>query len=213
MRPVRYAAVKRALDVAGAAVLLVALSPVLAACAIAIHLDSGGPILYRQRRLGLGGQPFTLLKLRSMRPDADSAPHREYAAAFIAGQAVPNGTGGGAKYKLAADPRVTRVGRWLRRTSLDELPQLVNVLRGDMSLVGPRPPIAYELAHYQPRHLQRLAVRPGMTGLWQVSGRSKTTFEEMVALDLEYVRRQALGLDLAILLKTIPVVLLCKDAD
>jgi lipopolysaccharide/colanic/teichoic acid biosynthesis glycosyltransferase len=206
----RYPIVKRVLDVVIALLLLIVLSLVLLLCALAVRLDSPGPILFRQRRAGEQGRPFTMLKFRTMRANADSAVHRDYAAAFISGKAAAQ-KAGGEVFKLVADARVTRVGRWLRRTSLDELPQLWNVLVGEMSLVGPRPPIPYELAHYQPAHLQRLSVTPGMTGLWQVGGRSSTTFEEMVELDLQYIRRRSLLLDLRILLTTIPVVLSPKS--
>jgi exopolysaccharide biosynthesis polyprenyl glycosylphosphotransferase len=209
-RLLSYRQVKRLLDVTVAALLLTCLSPLLALCALAIRLESAGPILFRQPRVGEGGRRFTMLKFRSMYTGAKAAPHREYAAAFIRGQARPDQ--GAGVYKLVDDPRVTRVGRWLRRTSLDELPQLWNVLRGEMSLVGPRPPIPYELEHYRPEHFRRLQVRPGITGLWQVSGRSRTTFEEMVALDLEYIKRRSLVLDLDILLRTIPTVLLRANA-
>jgi lipopolysaccharide/colanic/teichoic acid biosynthesis glycosyltransferase len=201
-RLVTYFNVKRLLDLVLALVLLLCFVPVLALCALAIRLESPGPILFRQRRVGRNGRMFTMLKLRSMYADADVAPHRQYAAAFIRGQAQAHGDQ--RIYKLVADPRVTRVGRWLRRTSMDELPQ--------MSLVGPRPPIPYELELYQPAHFQRLQVRPGITGLWQVNGRSRTTFEEMVALDLDYIRNWCLALDVRILLKTIPVVLLRANA-
>jgi exopolysaccharide biosynthesis polyprenyl glycosylphosphotransferase len=207
LTPGLYPVIKRLIDVAVASALLTGLSAVLLVCAVAIKLDSPGPVFFRQRRVGERGRPFTMLKFRSMRVDADQATHRQYAADFIRGQASRQGAGEEKVYKLVRDSRVTRVGRWLRRTSLDELPQLWNVLKGDMSLVGPRPPIPYEVEHYQPSHMLRLAVTPGMTGLWQVRGRSNTTFEEMVALDLEYIRRRSLILDLRILLATIPAVL------
>jgi lipopolysaccharide/colanic/teichoic acid biosynthesis glycosyltransferase len=205
-----YAALKRALDLAGAFGLLALTGPLLALCALAIWLESPGPVLFRQERVGERGRRFTMLKLRSMRTSSDPMLHREYVASFIRGQAQADAQGG--MYKLVDDPRITRVGRWLRRTSLDELPQLWNVLRGEMSLVGPRPPIPYELEHYQPAHLQRLEARPGITGLWQVSGRNRTTFEQMVALDLEYIRRRSLALDLWILFKTVPVVFARAEA-
>jgi lipopolysaccharide/colanic/teichoic acid biosynthesis glycosyltransferase len=232
-----YAATKRVIDVAVAATALTLLLPVLAACALLVVLDSPGPVFFRQQRVGKNGRLFTMLKFRSMRTGADTALHQQYVAAFIGGSLTTRGveraaspapgtTGGsptaatphtagttaGGLYKLTDDPRVTRVGRWLRRLSLDELPQLWNVLRGEMSLVGPRPPIAYELDHYAQAHMRRLLVVPGLTGLWQVSGRSRTTFEEMVALDLRYIEERSLALDLTILLKTIPVVLLGSDA-
>jgi lipopolysaccharide/colanic/teichoic acid biosynthesis glycosyltransferase len=180
-------------------------------CAAVIYLDSPGPVLFRQQRIGLYGRPFTFLKFRSMRVDADSAPHRQFATAFIQGKAQPQPSDSGQLYKLVRDRRVTRVGHFLRRSSLDELPQLWNVLRGEMSLVGPRPPIPYEVECYRPEHLRRLTVKPGITGLWQVSGRSATTFEQMVALDVAYIRRRSLLLDLSILWRTVPVVLLRKD--
>jgi lipopolysaccharide/colanic/teichoic acid biosynthesis glycosyltransferase len=205
-----YPQVKRVLDVLLAAVLLVCLAPVLLACAVLIALDSRGPILYRQVRVGQDRRPFTMLKFRSMQATAAAVVHSAYAVAYVEGRARPQGTV--ALYKLANDERVTRVGRWLRVTSLDELPQLWNVIRGEMSLVGPRPPMSYELEHYQTEHFERLAVRPGVTGLWQVSGRSRMSFEEMVALDRDYIHRQSLGLDVRILISTIPVVLFCKDA-
>jgi exopolysaccharide biosynthesis polyprenyl glycosylphosphotransferase len=209
---IRQAAVKRLVDVAGAVVLLVILSPVFAVCALLVRIDSPGPIFFRQQRIGQGGRQFSMLKFRSMYADADASPHETYTAAFIRGTAAPRAAGQAAMYKLAGDRRVTRVGGWLRRTSLDELPQLWNVLVGEMSLVGPRPPLAYEVRHYQPRHMDRLAAKPGMTGLWQVSGRSRTTFEEMVALDLHYIQNQSLLLDLSIMARTIPVVLFRSDA-
>jgi lipopolysaccharide/colanic/teichoic acid biosynthesis glycosyltransferase len=203
-----YPCIKRLLDIAISSVLLVVLLPVLVLCALAIVLDSPGPVLFRQQRVGEQGRRFNMLKFRSMYTGVDSSPHENYIVAFIKGQAeLQQSADGQALYKLAGDRRVTRVGRWLRETSLDELPQLWNVLRGDMSLVGPRPPLPYETELYQPAHMQRLAVRPGITGLWQVSGRSRTTFEEMVAMDCEYIESQSFALDLFILLRTIPVVL------
>lgn len=212
-----YRLAKRIFDVTVAAALIVCLSPLFALCALAVRLSSRGPVIFRQDRVGEGGQPFTFLKFRSMFVSADSAPHREYAVAFIRGQAREQRAGLQAKrnvplYKLSNDKRITPIGRWLRQTSLDELPQFWNVIRGEMSLVGPRPPIPYELEHYRPDQLGRLAVKPGITGLWQISGRSRTTFEEMVQFDLDYIRRQSFLLDLQILTRTIPVVLLGKDA-
>lgn len=208
-----YAAVKRAFDIAAAAVLLLLLAPVMLACAIAVALESSGPVLFRQQRVGERGRPFMMLKFRSMYANVDAAPHRDYALAFIQGKAETyTSSDGTTLFKLVRDPRVTRVGKWLRRTSLDELPQLFNVLKGEMSLVGPRPPLDYETAQYKPSHMQRLAVKPGITGLWQVSGRSSTTFEEMVRLDCAYIERQSLLLDLRILVLTIPVVFARRTA-
>ena len=212
-----YRFVKRSFDVAVAGGLLILLAPVFACCALAVRLSSRGPIIFRQTRVGEGGRHFTFLKFRSMYAAADTAPHREYVKAFIRGETAQHRALRQAKhriplYKLGNDARITPIGRWLRQTSLDELPQLWNVIRGDMSLVGPRPPIPYELEYYRPEQLGRLAVKPGITGLWQVSGRSRTTFDEMVNLDLDYIRRQSFLLDLRILLRTIPTVLLGKDA-
>jgi lipopolysaccharide/colanic/teichoic acid biosynthesis glycosyltransferase len=209
---VTYPRAKRILDIVLALLILVLLAPVMAVIALLIVLDSPGPILHRQSRVGWRGNVFGMLKFRSMVVNADERPHLEYVVSFINGVAARLAGDGAALYKLAGDRRVSPFGRWLRRTSLDELPQVWNVLRGEMSLVGPRPPLPYEVEHYQPAHLLRLAARPGITGHWQVHGRGRTTFDEMVALDCEYIRRQSLALDLSILLKTIPVVLFAKDA-
>lgn len=197
--------VKRAIDIIGSIAGLALSLPVLAICAVAIFLDDGRPILYRGTRLGRHGRPFQLLKLRTMAADADDTPHREFIAAALTGQ---DGTSGERDvHKIESDPRQTRVGRFLRRSSLDELPQLVNVLRGEMSLVGPRPEVEYAVAHYRPHHHQRFEVMPGITGLWQVSGRSRLTPIEMLELDVEYVDRWSLLLDLKILLRTVPTLL------
>lgn len=189
---------KRAFDVVLAAVLLVALAPLLALIAVAIKLDSPGPAFFRQQRVGLGGRRFTMWKFRSMVADADAVRDR---------LAHLNTYGDSRLFKLANDPRITRVGRLLRRTSMDELPQLLNVVRGEMSLVGPRPPLPCEVAEYEPHHFDRLSVIPGITGPWQVSGRNLITdFEEVVRLERSYIRSWSLGLDLKILLRTIKVV-------
>jgi lipopolysaccharide/colanic/teichoic acid biosynthesis glycosyltransferase len=198
---------KRAIDLAGSVALLGALSPVLGVCAAAVRLSSPGPILFRQRRIGRDGRTFEMLKFRTMYENVDQKAHQEYVARLIAGTADRHAADGTAVFKLVGDRRITPIGHWLRRLSLDELPQLLNVLRGDMSLVGPRPPLPYEVEHYTPRHLERLAVTPGITGLWQVSGRSRTTFEEMIDLDLTYIERWSVPLDLQILLRTLPVVI------
>jgi lipopolysaccharide/colanic/teichoic acid biosynthesis glycosyltransferase len=200
------------MDLLIAAILLVAFAPLLLIFALATLLDSGFPVLYRQQRLGQHGRVFTLLKLRTMRRDAEPRVHQEYVRAYIQGRASPNAHAGRQIFKLVADQRITRFGRWLRRTSLDELPQLWNVLRGDMSLVGPRPPIPYELEWYQPGHYARLAAPPGITGLWQVNGRHSTTFEEMVRIDVDYIRRASLLLDLVILLRTARVIVIEHSA-
>jgi exopolysaccharide biosynthesis polyprenyl glycosylphosphotransferase len=200
---------KRLVDGAGAAVLLAVLSPVFLVLAFLVKRSSPGPVFFVQERLGRNGRPFKFYKFRSMRHDADDEIHRQFAAMFINGDndGCRAKNGGKDLYKLKVDPRVTPIGSWLRRTSLDELPQLFNVLRGEMSLVGPRPPISYEIENYQPWHMERLKVTPGLTGLWQVMGRSQVSFDEMVHLDLHYINHWSLRLDLEILLRTIPVVL------
>jgi len=198
-------AMKRGMDVSGSLLLLAVLSPVFFAIAVAIKLTSRGPILFRQQRIGEHGTPFTFLKFRSMCADNDFSQHKEYVRKLIAGQAVKqptNGTGGGV-FKLTNDTRITPVGSFLRRTSLDELPQFFNVLRGDMSLVGPRPPLPYEVEAYATWHRRRLLeAKPGITGLWQVQGRSRIGFDDMVRLDLRYARNCSPWLDLKILVQT-----------
>ena len=205
--------VKRVIDVliAGSALLL--LAPLWLLVAALIKLDSRGTIFYPQERVGMDGRVFLFLKFRTMRAGADDAAHREYQRKYIAGRPDTNlGDDARPVYKLHADPRVTRVGRLLRRLSLDELPQLLNVLRGDMSVVGPRPPIPYEVEAYEIWHRRRLDMKPGLTGLWQVSGRNRLPFEEMVRLDLFYIENWSLLLDLKILLRTLPVMLRGDDA-
>jgi exopolysaccharide biosynthesis polyprenyl glycosylphosphotransferase len=200
--------VKRAFDIAAAAAALVLLSPLWVLMAVLIKLDSKGPVLYRQERVGMDGRVFLFLKFRTMRTGADDRIHREYQRQYIEGRPETNlGDSLRPVYKLHDDPRVTRTGRWLRRTSLDELPQLLNVLRGDMSLVGPRPPIPYEVEAYALWHRKRLDMKPGMTGLWQVSGRNRLSFDEMVRLDLFYIENWSLWLDLKIMLRTLPVLM------
>jgi lipopolysaccharide/colanic/teichoic acid biosynthesis glycosyltransferase len=186
-------AVKSAIDRAVAALALILLAIPMAAVAAAVKLSSPGPILVRQTRVGRFGRPFTFYKFRSMRHDAEQV--RDYLESN-------NDHETPLIFKIRRDPRITRFGGFLRRTSLDELPNLFNVLRGEMSLVGPRPPLPREVAHYEARHMQRLAATPGITGLWQIRGRSELAFEEMVALDLEYIDRWSLWLDAAILLQT-----------
>ncbi len=195
--------VKRFFDIAFSLTALIILSPLLLVIAILVKRSSPGPVLFTQERIGKDGRPFRFYKFRTMSHNSDDAIHRQFAAMFINGDR-PRGS---KVFKLTNDPRVTRIGRWLRHTSLDELPQLLNILKGEMSLVGPRPPIAYELDHYQPWHYERLRVTPGLTGLWQVSGRSNVPFEEMVRMDIHYINTWSLRQDLWIILKTIPVVL------
>lgn len=193
----------RSLDIVGAGLVLLILAPVLLALALWIRLDSPGPALFRQERLGLDRRPFTLLKFRSMRLGGDDSAHRALIAAELRGESQPQE----GSTKLHEDPRVTTPGRFLRRTSLDEVPQLINVLRGDMSLVGPRPCLDWEADMFPPEFEARFAVRPGLTGLWQVSGRSAVGTLGMLEMDVDYVRRRRLRLDLRILLFTVPSLL------
>jgi exopolysaccharide biosynthesis polyprenyl glycosylphosphotransferase len=188
---------KRAIDLVGAVLALVILAPLILLLALLVKLTSPGPIFYRSTRIGRGGRPFTFIKLRSMVQDAE----------YKRRQLKHLNEADGPVFKIARDPRITPIGRFLRTTSLDEVPQFWNVLRGDMSLVGPRPPIAEEVAQYEPWQLRRLDVRPGITCLWQISGRSRIGFQEWMRLDLEYIRHQSFRLDLKILLRTIPAVL------
>jgi lipopolysaccharide/colanic/teichoic acid biosynthesis glycosyltransferase len=224
-----YHVAKRALDVVLSGALLMLVSPVLLLVALAIKLDDAGPAIFAQervrgRRVRQDGawtwilQPFTIYKFRTMRMDADPSLHRNYMKAYLTGDeerlsALRPGRREGDSYRPAHDPRVTRVGPILRRLSLDELPQLWNVLRGDMSLVGPRPPLPYEVEMYEGHYLRRLASRPGITGWAQVRGRTTIGMEQTVRLDLEYIARQSLWLDLKILLLTVPVVLMQRGAD
>jgi len=196
--------IKRAMDVSGSALALIFLSPVLAVLAMLIKLTSKGPVFFRQERLGHFQAPFVFLKFRSMHVSTGEEIHKEYVQSFIAGRAEPRSDGGRrGVYKITDDPRVTWIGKFMRRTSLDELPQFWNVFKGEMSLVGPRPPIRYEIEAYDVWHRRRLLeAKPGITGLWQVHGRSKTTFDEMVRLDLQYAKTCSPLLDLTILLQT-----------
>lgn len=198
--------IKRTFDVVITGVLLIVLSPIFLGAYLAVRTTSRGPAIFKQKRIGLWGRPFTLLKFRTMRVDTRSDVHQQATADWILGKRIESATGSEEVHKIRNDQRVTRIGRVLRAVSIDELPQLWNVLRGDMSLVGPRPPIAYEVARYSERHKRRLEVPPGVTGLWQVSGRNSLTFDEMVDLDIDYIERWTLGLDFEILLKTIPAV-------
>lgn len=201
----------RTLDIVFAAVLLVLLSPVLLVIAIAIRIDSRGPALFRQTRVGRDLEQFRVCKFRTMHHGSDDREHRRYVHELIAGQGKAHGDSEPV-FKLSGDARVTRLGRILRKTSLDELPQLWNVFVGDMSMVGPRPPIPYEVARYPESWFARFAVRPGITGLWQVSGRSRLTLEQMIVLDIQYVRERSLWLNIKIMARTIPVVLSGKGA-
>jgi exopolysaccharide biosynthesis polyprenyl glycosylphosphotransferase len=206
LQPVRLSGgqviAKFTFDILVAGCLALVLSPLLAAIAIGVKLSSPGPVLFRQRRIGLRGRPFTMMKFRTMRIGAD----RDVASLRTEHQVQD------VMFKMRDDPRVTRVGRWLRRFSLDELPQLFNVIRGDMSLVGPRPALPEEVARYEDWHLDRLEVPPGITGLWQISGRADLSFDECVQLDLFYIENWSLAYELFILAKTIPVLLSQRGA-
>jgi lipopolysaccharide/colanic/teichoic acid biosynthesis glycosyltransferase len=204
-----YAAAKRALDVMLSLALIVAVAPMLALLCLLVRWSSPGPGLFRQERLGRGMRRFPMLKLRTMYTDTSDQVHREFVASLADGAQAPV-TGPRGLYKLETDPRVTPLGAWLRRTSLDELPQLFNVLRGEMSLVGPRPALPWEAEMWpsvHPAYVRRFEVKPGITGLWQVSGRGKLTAEESIRLDAEYVRRRGIILDLVILASTLPALL------
>jgi lipopolysaccharide/colanic/teichoic acid biosynthesis glycosyltransferase len=202
----------RVLDLLGACLLLLILSPLLLVVAVAIKLDSRGPVIFWQRRVGRGLAPFRVAKFRTMDNGAPSDAHRAYVEQMIREKEPDDGTRK-PMLKLERDPRITRVGALLRRTSLDELPQLINVVLGEMSLVGPRPPIQYEVDNYPARAFRRFAVRPGITGLWQVRGRSLTTFAEMIELDIEYVERRSFLLNVEILVLTVPTVIHGKGAE
>jgi lipopolysaccharide/colanic/teichoic acid biosynthesis glycosyltransferase len=220
---------KRLLDVTVTSIVLIALLPVMAVIALSIAWDSPGPVVFAQQRVGArrryrNGRAywqrtnFTFYKFRSMRVDASAELHRRYMEAYIAGDKArmaslqPN-KNGRTRFKLSGDPRITKVGSWLRKTSLDELPQLWNVIKGDMSLVGPRPAIPYETEMYRDWHHERLHAVPGMTGLWQVKGRGDLGFDDMVKLDVEYVKTQSFWQDMKILIGTVPAVLFSKGAE
>ena len=223
-----YHTLKRLFDVAIVIGSILFLLPLIALLAILIKLDSSGPVIFSQKRVGARYvwkdgtfywqlENFTLYKFRTMRVDGGSKLHQDYIAAYIAGDkekmaAMQPGGKIEESYKLRNDPRITRTGHYLRKWSLDELPQIWNVIKGDMSLVGPRPPIPYEVEMYKQEHLHRLAAKPGITGWWQVSGRGETSFEQMVRLDRAYIERQSLWVDLKILIFTIPAAFMQKGA-
>jgi len=199
----RQAALERAIDVVGALALIAIGAPVVAIAAIAVVLEDGGPPWFAQVRVGQHGRPFVLYKLRTMGVDAE----------FRKATLLDRNEVCGPAFKIRDDPRVTRVGRWLRRSSIDELPQLLNVLRGEMSLVGPRPALPEEVAAHGARGRRRLEVKPGLTGLWQVSGRASLPYDEWLDLDLAYVERRSVGLDLWLLARTVPAVLSGRGAS
>lgn len=213
---------KRILDVAGALFLLLLLSPLLLLTGLLIRLDTAGPVLFEQRRVGVKRKvengrvrwilyTFAFYKFRSMRTGSDSTTHQAYINDFYAGRIRRSPTE--PKFKLVSDSRITRVGRFIRKTSIDELPQLLNVLKGDMSLVGPRPALIYEIALYADRHYERFCAPAGITGLWQATARSQVPFEEMIDLDVTYARQASLWLDMKLLALTIPAVLSCRGAE
>lgn len=207
---------KRALDIAGSIFCIVVFSPFFLVLPLMIKLGSLGPVLFKQERLGQFGKTYYVLKFRTMHMNCDDEIHRKYVKELIQNRGGGKGSGengNGGCYKITNDPRVTRIGRFLRKSSLDELPQFINVLKGEMSLVGPRPPIPYELENYDIWHRRRvLEVKPGITGIWQVEGRSSTTFDEMVRMDIRYIKRRSLLLDMKLLFKTPWVVLIGKGA-
>jgi lipopolysaccharide/colanic/teichoic acid biosynthesis glycosyltransferase len=206
--PIREA-LKRALDIAGSTALMLMLLPVYAVVAALVRFTSTGPVFFSQDRVGRLGRSFKMLKFRTMYVNSDSAIHQKYVTEFI----TSNQADKGGVFKIVNDPRITPIGRFLRKTSLDELPQFWNVLRGEMSLVGPRPPLAYEVQQYKPWHRRRvLEAKPGITGLWQVTGRSRTTFDDMVRLDLRYARTCSVWTDVKILLATPRAVISGKGA-
>jgi exopolysaccharide biosynthesis polyprenyl glycosylphosphotransferase len=210
-----FRVVKRTMDVLGSLLALFLFSPIFLFAALAIKATSRGPIFFRQRRIGQHGNSFVFLKFRSMYVNNDASVHKEYVQKLIAGKADkhPSDGSGQGVYKLTKDSRITRVGAFLRKTSLDELPQFINVLIGEMSLVGPRPPVPYEVEAYDIWHRRRLLeAKPGITGLWQVSGRSRVTFDDMVRLDLHYARTWSLWMDIKILWRTPGAVLLGEGA-
>ncbi len=203
---------KRAMDIVGSLAALLFFSPLFVVIAALVKLTSKGPVFFKQERLGQFGKTFTCLKFRSMHANNDLKIHQEFMKNLISGSYKGKGDGKSKRvFKMTDDPRITRIGKFIRRSSLDELPQFINVLRGDMSLVGPRPPLAYEYQEYDLWHRRRvLEIKPGITGLWQVSGRSRVSFDEMVRLDLRYARTWSLALDLQILLRT-PLAVLFGD--
>lgn len=201
--------IKRSIDILFSLAVIIGGAPFYLAIAFLIKLTSKGPVFFKQQRVGKDGAIFTLYKFRTMHQNTDDTIHREFTKRFIAGELADSGLDGASRsvYKLRNDPRVTPVGNFLRKTSLDEFPQFLNVLKGEMTIVGPRPPLPYEIEHYQDWHKLRLSVKPGLTGLWQVSGRSAVPFNEMVMLDLYYIEHWSLLLDFKIMLRTIPVML------
>ena len=202
-----YLRVKRILDLVFTILILIPLFIVIAIIAVLIRIDSKGPIFFRQKRIGMNGVEFDLFKLRSMYVDSDDSVHRESIKQYMNGAALNDKESLDNLYKLVDDPRVTRIGQFIRKYSIDELPQFINVLRGEMTLVGPRPPLPYEVEAYGPHEWIRLFGKPGLTGTWQVYGRSRVPFQEMVDMDIEYLGHQSILLDLKLIALTLPVML------
>jgi lipopolysaccharide/colanic/teichoic acid biosynthesis glycosyltransferase len=203
-----YLRAKRLVDIVFTLLIFVPLCIVVAIVALMIRLDSQGPVFFRQKRVGLNGTEFEMLKFRSMHYNSDEALHREATKQFMNGGTLSTDADSGKRFKLTHDARVTRVGRFLRKTSIDELPQFFNVLRGDMTLVGPRPALCYEVDLYSPQDRLRLCGKPGLTGPWQVYGRSRVSFQTMVKMDIEYLQQQSMRQDLKLIILTVPVMLL-----
>ena len=202
-----YERTKRLLDVLFSLLIFIPLCVIIAIVALCIRIDSEGPIFFRQKRVGRNGVEFDMLKFRSMYVNSDDSLHREAIAKYMSGQKLFESTTSDLSYKQVDDPRVTGVGRFLRKTSIDELPQFFNVLRGEMTLVGPRPPLSYEVDLYSSRDMLRLSGKPGLTGPWQVYGRSRVSFQAMVEMDIAYLQRQALQEDLKLIALTVPVMI------
>jgi len=202
-----YLRAKRIFDLIFTLLLSIPVGIVILIVAVLIRLDSEGPIFYRQKRVGLNGVEFEMIKFRSMFVNSDDARHREAIRQYMNGEKLCEGEETSNPYKLANDPRITRVGRFIRKTSIDELPQFWNVLRGEMTLVGPRPPLPYEVEYYSSRDWLRLHGKPGLTGTWQVYGRSQVPFQTMVDMDIEYLQEQSFWKDLKLIVLTVPVML------
>jgi lipopolysaccharide/colanic/teichoic acid biosynthesis glycosyltransferase len=202
-----YLRAKRVLDVVFTLLILLPLCLAIAIVAVSIRLDSKGRIFFRQKRVGLNGVEFDMFKFRSMHENSDDSFHREAIQQYMNGEKLNGNANTGMLYKLDEDPRITRVGRFLRKTSIDELPQFFNVLRGEMTLVGPRPPLPYEVELYSPHDLLRLSGKPGLTGTWQVYGRSQVPFRDMVEMDIAYLQQQSLLVDLKLIALTVPVMI------
>jgi len=202
-----YQRTKRILDIIFTLLILIPLCIVIVIVAVFIRLDSAGPIFFLQKRVGQNGVEFNILKFRSMYVNSDDSRHREAITKYMNGQKLGESTNGDLSYKVVDDPRVTRVGRFLRKASIDELPQFFNVLRGEMTLVGPRPPLSYEVDLYSLRDMLRLSGKPGLTGPWQVYGRSRVSFQTMVEMDIAYLQRQTLQEDLKLIALTVPVMI------